>query len=275
MKLTLIQMNSDRDRDANVEHAGKLIDRAVDDEGSDLVVLPEFFNHRYIFQYHDYSHMSHAETEAGVTISRMREKAKEHGIHVVATIYEEHSAGVYFDTAFVLDPDGHIVGKYRKTHPAAVRSLEKIFFRYGSHFPIFRIGEWRVGINICYDTLFPESARCSTSNGAELILVPFAAPAHECWREMMMTRAHENGVYFAPCNKVGPEKNWVFGGNSMIVAPDSTVIASASGSEEDIITADLSRDVVYGARRRWPMLRDRRPDLYSPICSPTEDILLP
>ena len=87
-----------------------------------------------------------------------------------------------------------------------------------------------------------------------------------------MTRAYENGVYFAPCNKVGPEENWVFGGNSMIVAPDSAVIASASGSEEDTISVDLSRDVVYEARKRWPMLRDRRPDLYTPICTATEDI---
>ena len=274
MKLSLIQKNSSPDRHENVDRAARLIDEAVARDKPDLVVVPEFFNHIYVFQYRDYKYIDCAETEAGVAITRMREKAKEHGIHLIATIFEEHSAGHYYDTAMVINPEGEIIGKYRKVQPAAVASLEKIYFRYGSYFPVFKIGEWRVGINICYDTFFPESARCSALNGAELIVVPFAAPKMECWREMMMTRAMENVVYFAPCNKVGLEGDWVFGGRSMIVAPDSEVLAEAGEDGDEIISVPLERDLVFERRRLRPMFRDRRPDLYTPICSATEDIPL-
>ena len=221
MKLCLIQMNSTPDHGENVARAAGYIDDAVAAERPDLVVVPEFFNHPYVFQYRDYAHIDEAEGEDGIAISTMRAKAREHGVYIVATIFEAESAGLCYDSAIVIDPSGAILGRYRKAHPAAVRSLEKIYFRYGSHFPIFRIGEWRVGINICYDTFFPESARCAALNGAELIVVPFAAPGIPCWRETMQTRAFENGVYFAPCNKVGLEGEWIFGGRSMIVAPDS------------------------------------------------------
>ena len=203
MKLCLIQMNSTPDHAENVARAAAHIDRAVAAELPDLVVVPEFFNHPYVFQYRDYRHIDEAESADGIAISAMRAKAREHGIHIVATIFEAESAGICYDSAIVIDPSGEILGRYRKAHPAAVRSLEKIYFRYGSHFPVFRIGDWRVGINICYDTFFPESARCTAVNGAELIVVPFACPPIACWRETMRTRAFENGVYFAPCNKVG------------------------------------------------------------------------
>ncbi len=272
MKLTLIQMNSTPDHAENVERAAGYIDQAVARDDPALIVVPEFFNHPYVFQYRDYTHIDEAEPESGLAITRMREKAKEHRCHIVATIFEEVGAGLYYDTAMVIDPEGAIIGRYRKTHPAAVRSLEKIYFRYGSYFPVVKVGDWRVGINICYDTFFPETARCAAVNGAELIVVPFAAPAMECWREMMMTRAFENGCYFAPCNKVGLEGAWTFGGRSMIVAPNSTVIAEAGAEGDEIISATLERDLVFETRRSRPMFRDRRPDLYRPICSATEDI---
>ena len=137
MKLSLIQMNSSPDRDENVERAARYIDEAVARDKPDLVVIPEFFNHVYVFQYRDYKYIDCAERESGVAITRMREKAREHGIHVIATIFEEHSAGVYYDSAMVIDPAGEVIGKYRKVQPAAVACLEKIYFRFGSYFPVF------------------------------------------------------------------------------------------------------------------------------------------
>ncbi|SVC14144.1 uncharacterized protein METZ01_LOCUS266998, partial [marine metagenome] len=125
MKLSLIQMNSSPDRDENVERAARYIDEAVAHDKPDLVVIPEFFNHVYVFQYRDYKYIDCAERESGVAITRIREKAKEHSIHVIATIFEEHSAGVYYDSAMVIDPVGEIIGKYRKVQPAAVATLEK------------------------------------------------------------------------------------------------------------------------------------------------------
>ena len=271
MRLTLIQMNSAVERDANLARAEELIDAAATDR-PDLVVLPEFFNTPYFAQRRDYAYIDWAEPDDGPTITAMRRKARELGAHIAATIFEEESAGVYYDTAMLIDPSGEITGKYRKVQPAAVRSLEKIYFRYGSHFPVFRVGDWKVGFIICYDTFFPESARCVAVNGAELILVPFASPEQVLWRDVMRTRAFENGVYFAPCNKVGREDEWEFGGQSLIIDPLGEVVAEAGADRDEVITAELDREAVFEARRRYPMFRDRRPDLYKPICAATEDV---
>ncbi len=280
MKLSAVQMNSSTDRDTNVKNACHYIDVAVERDGADLVVLPEFFNNFYFAQYRDYAHIDLAEPDDGPAMMQVRDRAREHGIHVLATIYEEESAGMYYDTAIMVGPNGEILGKYRKTHPAAVQSLEKLYFRYGSHYPVFQVGEWQVGSIICYDTFFPESTRCLALNGAELILIPFAAPQQLLWRDAMRTRAWENGVYLAPCNKVGregfgAEEDWRFGGQSMIVDPFGEVLIELDDEQEGVITATLERERVFQARRRYPMFRDRRPDLYDSICSATEDIPKP
>jgi N-carbamoylputrescine amidase len=273
MKLALVQMNGAADRDRNVARAAAFIDQAVAEAKPDLVVVPEFFNIPYVFQYWDTKGLELAERDDGPTVSRMRAKASEHRIHVIATIFEEHAPGVYYDTAMVIDRAGRLAGKYRKTHPAAVKSLEKVYFRYGAHFPVFKIDDWRVGVHICYDAAFPETARCLALNGAELIVAPFAAARERpCWREQMVVRAFENGVYYAACNKVGAEGNWVMGGASMIVDPHGGVLALAGADGEGIVAADLQRAEVARARKLRPHFRDRRPDLYASICAPTEDI---
>lgn len=271
MKLSLIQMNSAGEPDENLVRACDLVDQVAEAESPDLIVLPEFFNTIYFAQYWDNEYMDLAEPDDGPTIEAMRERARAHRCHIVATIFELESAGIYYDTAILIDPEGEIAGKYRKVQPAAVQSLEKLFFRYGSSFPVFRVGEWRVGINICYDTFFPESARCTALNGADLIVVPFAAPKQALWRDVMRTRAFDNGVWFAPCNKVGTEREWTFPGGSMIIDPRGEVVSEA-GEEEETISADIELDAVRQTRVRYPMFRDRRPDLYTPICTPTEDI---
>jgi N-carbamoylputrescine amidase len=272
LKLALIQMNSSDDRDANLAKAGAMIDQACAEHRPDLVLIPEFFNIPYVFQYRDYRHIDRAERDDGPSISMVRERAIRHKVHVMATIFEEERAGIYFDTAILIAPTGDIVGKYRKVHPAARRSLEKIYFRHGTTFPVFRIGDWRIGTIICYDTFFPESARAAALNGAEVILVPFATPDVNCWRPMMRTRAFENGAYFAPCNKVGREGEWTFMGSSMIVDPYGEIVTELDDAKEGIIAAELSRAKVFEARRYNPMMRDRRPDLYLPITTASEDI---
>jgi N-carbamoylputrescine amidase len=242
----------------------------VAEEKPDLIVLPEFFNHEYVFQYRDYSYIDCAEPESGHTMTAIREKAREHRMTICATIFEEQGPGLYFDTAFFVGPDGTTLGKYRKTHPAAVQSLEKIYFRGGTQFPNVTVKGLRVGVIICYDHCFPETARCATVNGAEVLLGPFAAPRFSTWDQLMITRAWENGVYLAPCNKVGLEGDWVFGGRSLIVDPFGEIVAQASDESDDTIVAELSREQVYAARRRWPMLRDRRPEVYGPLTSSDE-----
>ena len=272
MRLSLVQMNSTDDRDENVERACAYVDRAVDEQDPDLVVIPEFFNQPYIFNRRDHKYLELAEPESGHSITQMRDKAREHGIHLIATLYEEASAGVYYDTAFVIDPAGEIVGRYRKVMPGLYLSLERMYFRFGSYFNVFQLGQWKVGIVICYDTFFPEHARCSAVNGAELIVVPFAAPKIGPWREMMVTRAWENAVYFAPCNKVGFEGDWDFGGISMIIDPEGEILAEAGEEKDEIISATLSRETIIDVRRKKPFFRDRRPDLYGPLVTASEDL---
>jgi predicted amidohydrolase len=274
-RLAIVQMNSTDDLKDNLAKAEAFVTEAATKHDAGLVVVPEFFNIPYVFQYRDYAHIDRAEPADGPSITLMRKLAKQHGIALVATIFEEEAAGLCYDTAYFIEADGEIVGKYRKAHPAAVQSLEKIYFRYGSHFPVFRLRGLKVGAIICYDTLFPESARCVALNGAELIVVPFAAPHLPAWHSIMVTRAFENGAWFAPANKVGPEGDWVFGGQSMIVDPTGAVAAELDDKEEGVRSALVSRRAVYEARRIKPMFRDRRPDLYAPISTQTEDIKAP
>jgi predicted amidohydrolase len=270
LKLALVQMQSrPSDVSGNVERACAYIDDAAG-MGASLIVVPEFFNTEYFYQYRDYKYLDYAEPEDGPSITAMRKKAVEHRSAVCATILEEQGPGVYFDTAFLIDEEGSIVGKYRKTHPAAVRSLEKIYFRGGARYPVVRLLGWNVGMIICYDHFFPEAARCAAVNGAELILGPFAAPSEPVWESLMRTRAWENGCYISPCNKVGIEGEWRFGGESMIVSPYGEVLARAGTDGDEIVVTELDRDVVFAARRRYPMLRDRRPEVYQPLCSSDE-----
>ena len=138
MRMSLVQMNSTLDREANLDKVCAYIDRTVAEDKPHLVVIPEFFNHHYVFQYRDHKYLDLAEPEDGYSLTRVREKAREHGIHLVATLYEEESAGIYYDTAFVVDPAGEIIGKYRKIMPGLYLSLERMYFRFGSYFPVLQ-----------------------------------------------------------------------------------------------------------------------------------------
>ena len=272
MRLSLIQMNSKTaSRDENLERACTFVDEAAR-RRPDLVVLPEFFNVEYFPQYRDYRYMDYAETDEGYTQTRMKDKARQHGIYIVSTIFEMARPGLYYDTAMLINPEGQIVGKYRKVHPAAYLSLEKIYFRGGSTFPVFRVGDWTVGISICYDNLFPESCRCLMLHGAELIVAPYATPVSDPWENFLTTRALENGVFLAACNHVGREGDWVMTGKSMIIDPLGKILVQAGGEVEQLISADIDRDAVIQARRRFLLARDRRPDAYGAITKATEEL---
>ncbi len=272
MRISLVQMNSrTAARDENVERACQYIADAARAK-PDLIVLPEFFNNEYFPQYRDLRYMDYAETDDGYTQTRIKAAARRHGVSIVSTIFEIARPGLYYDTAMLINPDGEIAGKYRKVHPAALLSLEKIYFRGGSSFPVFRLGEWTLGFSICYDSLFPESCRCLALQGAELIVAPYATPIGDPWENFLSTRALENGVFFAACNHVGPEGDWQMSGKSMIIDPLGKILAKAGESGDEIITAEFHRERVIEARRRFPLFRDRRPDAYRAITSSTEEL---
>src|SRR5579862_2524754 len=244
MRISLVQMNSrTAARDENVERACQYIADAARAK-PDLIVLPEFFNNEYFPQYRDLRYMDYAETDNGYTQTRIKAAARRHGVSIVSTIFEIARPGLYYDTAMLINPDGEIAGKYLKLHPAALLSLEKIYFRGGSSFPVFRLGEWTLGFSICYDNLFPESCRCLAVAGAELIIAPYATPIDDPWENFLTTRALENGVFFAACNHVGQEGDWRFAGKSMIISPHGKILLQASGTEEQIIATDICREQV-------------------------------
>ena len=270
IRLTLIQMSSkENDKQANIQKTCRLIDQSMDNR-PDIILLPEFFNMEYFFHIKDAKYYDYAEKDDGPTITSMSEKAREYGVYIVSTIYEYCGPGVYFDTAMVIGPLGEIIGKYRKVHPAAVRSLEKIYFKRGSYFPVFDIQGWKVGIVICYDNLFPESCRCVSVKGAELILAPFATAPVPFWKEIGITRAVENGVYYAACNKVGKEistSEWINLGRSQIIAPTGEIVAQAGEESDEIISAELYKSSIVTFRNAFPIYRDRRPETYSELCA--------
>lgn len=264
-------------RDENVRRASEFITRAASN-GAELVVVPEMFHCEYFPQYRDYKYMDYAEPDTGYTTSQMRNLAVARNVWIVSTIFEMERPGLYYDTAMLISPEGVIAGKYRKVHPAAFLSLEKIYFRGGSSFPVFRLPlagleDWTIGFSICYDNLFPESCRCLAVEGAELIIAPYATPVDDPWENFLTTRALENGVHLAVCNHVGQEGEWRMSGKSMFITPRGKIAMQASGSDEAILTLDISRDDVIAARRALPLFRDRRPDLYSAISAPAERLL--
>ena len=279
MKLALVQMESSvGEIERNVAAACNHIDEAAGG-GAECIVLPEFFSTGYFPVYRDYNYYDLASDEHGCAISSVKAKAREHSVPIVATYYERDGSDLYYNTSMLIGPDGEIVGKYRKVQIPAFRGIEELFFRPGSKFPTFPMNGWRVGIMLCYDTFFPESARCLALAGADLILVPFGASDTEksVWREMMITRAFENGAYVAACNSVGAVPmsdgdTFVMGGRSVIVDPLGQVVAEAGRVDSGIVSGDIDRNEVEGARKRYFMFRDRRPDAYGIISTSTEDI---
>ncbi|WP_459616204.1 carbon-nitrogen hydrolase family protein [Bordetella sp. 2513F-2] len=264
MKIACVQMRSTEDVRNNIARACSYVEEAAG-QGAELVVLPEFFNTIFFAQYQDSRYHALAEDEAGPTVSAIREAAQRHGIAVVATIYEKAGAGLYFDTAMHVEPDGSIAFKYRKVHPAAVLSLEKLYFRYGTRFDTYRKGDWRIGIGICYDMGFPETARSLMVNGAELLIAPYATSRVHMFQEVLRTRAFENGCFLVAANKVGQEGDWQMGGGSLIAGPDGAVLASADTRSDALLVADIDRSRVDQARIAYPARRDRRPDLYGAL----------
>lgn len=264
MRIACVQMRSTEVLENNLAKARGFVEQAAG-QGAQLVVLPEFFNTIFFAQYQDPKYHELAESESGPTISAMREAAQRNDIAVVATIYEKVAPGLYFDTAMHIDTDGSITFKYRKVHPAGVLSLEKLYFRYGTRFDTYAVDDWKVGIGICYDMGFPETARCLAANGAELLLAPYATSRVNMFQEVLRTRAFENGCFLVAANKVGREGDWDMGGGSLIVAPDGMVLQSADTKNDALLVADIDRSQVDRARIAYPSHRDRRPDLYGDL----------
>lgn len=213
-------------------------------------------------------------------LQAVRERARQHGIALVLPFGERAPDG-YYNSTFVYDEAGRLVGRYRKTHipayfPAggvgATGSYEKFYFAPGRDLQAFAVAGTRIGIQICNDRLYPEASRVLALDGAELIVMPitfstYADPVQRSsiWEIPLRARAYENGVFVLACNRVGTEGVRHHLGRSMVVDPRGMIAAEAGTASPQLLTATLDLDAVSAARKQFPWWRDRRTDLYGAL----------
>jgi N-carbamoylputrescine amidase len=280
--LGLVQMRCAADRATNLEKAVERI-REAGERGAQVVCLPELFLSPYFCQTEDHGLFDLAEPVPGPTTDVLSRIAKEESVAVVASIFERRSAGLYHNTAVMIDADGEILGIYRKMHiPDDPLYYEKFYFTPGDlGFKVFCSSFANVGTLICWDQWYPEAARLTALRGAEVIVYPTAIgwhpsekaehgeQQHRAWELAQRAHALANGVYVAAINRVGHEGaidgGIEFWGNSFVCDPFGEVIARASATDEELLIVSCDRSKMEEIRRHWPFLRDRRIDGYGDI----------
>ena len=269
-KLALVQMHCADDPAPNLARAMELIDQAAE-KGAQIVALQELFNLPYFpNRARDDRFLDLAEPVPGPAIDAVAEKARRHGLMIMAPVYEREIAGVYYNTAALIGPDGDLIGKFRKMHiPHSGHIIEKFYFKPGNlGFPVFETAFGKIGILICYDRHFPEAARALGLAGAELLLIPVASPrlqARDVFMKELMAMAIANQVFVAAVNRVGEEAGDAFYGSSLVCDPRGTIIAQAGNEDDEVLIADIDLAEVAEIRNSWLFYRDRRPDAYDSL----------
>jgi N-carbamoylputrescine amidase len=280
LKLAVIQMRCVASPEANQKHAEKKI-RAAAKMGAGLVCLPELYRSLYFCQEENHAHFDLAETIPGPTTKRLGALARELGIVLVASLFERRAAGLYHNTAAILDADGKLLGKYRKMHiPDDPLYYEKFYFTPGDlGFRTWNTARGKIGVCICWDQWFPEAARLTAMSGAQILFYPTAigwhpgekakhgVAQHASWETIQRSHAIANGCYVAVPNRVGLETpvggdGIQFWGQSFVCDPQGQILAKAGSKEEDILCVDIDLRRVEEQRTHWPFLRDRRTDAY-------------
>jgi N-carbamoylputrescine amidase len=256
---------------AMIDKHVKLIEQAAA-KGVQILCLQEIFYGPYFCAEQTMKWYESAEpVPGGPTILLMQELAKKHRMVIVVPVYEEDLAGVYYNTAAVIDADGKYLGKYRKNHipHCAPGFWEKFYFKPGNlGYPTFKTAYGTIGVYICYDRHFPEGARLLAMNGAEIIFNPSATVAglsEYLWKLEQPAHAVANQVYVGAINRVGTEEPWNIGefyGQSYFVNPKGEFMAIASRDKDEVVVADLDLDVIRDVRNTWQFIRDRRPETY-------------
>ncbi|GMU56462.1 MAG: hydrolase [Candidatus Xenobia bacterium] len=242
-------------------------------QGVQILCLQEIFNGPYFCPGQDKRWYDAAEPVPGPTVERLSQIARQYEMVMIVPVYEREQAGVYYNTAAVIDADGSYLGKYRKTHiPQTSGFWEKYFFRPGNlGYPVFRTRYATIGVYICYDRHFPEGARALGLAGAEIVYNPSATVAglsQHLWKLEQPAHAVANGYYVGAINRVGTEAPWNIGkfyGSSYFVNPRGQIIVCGSEDQDELVVATLDLDMIEEVRRTWQFFRDRRPDAYGPL----------
>jgi beta-ureidopropionase len=242
-------------------------------KGVQILCLQEIFNGPYFCPGQDKRWYDAAEPVPGPTVEKLAPIAAKYQMVMVVPVYEREQAGIYYNTAAIIDADGTYLGKYRKTHiPQTSGFWEKFFFRPGNlGYPVFKTRYATIGAYICYDRHFPEGARALGLAGAEIVYNPSATVAglsQHLWKIEQPAHAVANGYFVGAINRVGTEAPWNVGrfyGNSYFVDPRGQIIACGSEDQDELVTATLDLDMIEEVRRTWQFFRDRRPDAYGPL----------
>ncbi|MGE0041858.1 MAG: carbon-nitrogen hydrolase [Vicinamibacterales bacterium] len=290
VRVGLTQMACGEDPKANLARQLALAERAMKG-GARIVCTQELFRSQYFCQAEDHRFFALAETIPGPTTDRFAALAKKYGAVVVVSLFERRAAGLYHNTAAVIDADGALLGVYRKMHiPDDPLYYEKFYFTPGdTGFRAWKTKHATIGVLICWDQWFPEGARLTALQGADILFYPtaigwhpsekraFGKAQHEAWETIQRSHAVANGCWVCAPNRIGHERvrgedgrpvsadGLEFWGRSFVTAPDGQVVARAPIDREDVLIVDCDLDRVETSRTHWPFLRDRRVDAYGGI----------
>ncbi len=285
VKIACVQMLCSADRMENIAKAEKSVCAAAQN-GANIILLPELFERRYFCQERRYDYYEYAESvEDNLAVQRLQKLSAELNVVLPVSFYEK-DGNVFYNSAAMLD-GGKLLGVYRKTHiPDDHYYQEKFYFTPGNTgFKVFATQFGNVGVGICWDQWFPETARCLTLNGADVILYPTAigeepilsVDSAEHWQRVMQGHAAANVLPVAAANRIGTEtvspsaenggqsSSLVFYGSSFLTDATGKIIARAAREKEQILYAEYDFDEIKRLRREWGLFRDRRPETYMAI----------
>jgi N-carbamoylputrescine amidase len=289
-KVGLIQMRCTPQPEENLARAKDMI-RDAAKKGANIVCLPELFLTQYFCQREDAGLFDLAESIPGPTTNALTPLARELNVVLIASLFEKRARGLYHNTAAMLDSDGSLKGIYRKMHiPDDPLYYEKFYFTPGDlGFKAFDTQVGRIGTLVCWDQWYPEGARLTALQGAEILFYPTAIgwhPAekqqygvaqHDAWRTIQRAHAIANGVFVCVVNRVGHEDGNVrgnkakeglgleFWGGSFVADPFGRILVEGSHDKEEVIVAQIDLNQLEDTRRNWPFLRDRRIESYGAI----------
>lgn len=283
-KVGLIQIKVSKNPAENLNKAISWIQKAAK-KGANVICLPELFRSQYFCQKEDIENFDLAETIPGESTKAIGAVCKKLGVVVVASLFEKRAAGLYHNTAAIINSDGKLEGIYRKMHiPDDPAYYEKFYFTPGDlGYKSFNTKFGKISTLVCWDQWYPEAARLTALQDPSVIFYPTAIGWHpyekkehgkaqfESWQTIQRGHAIANGVYVAAVNRIGLEKpdtssaGIEFWGSSFVADPQGVIIAQASTNKEEIVIAEVDLNRVEYIRRNWPFLRDRRIDSYDGI----------
>ena len=284
--LGLLQHACVADPKANLAKALALAEKAAK-KGAQIICTQEMFRSQYFCQSEDHAHFGLAEAiPGGPSTLAFQKLAKKHGVVIIASLFEKRASGLYHNTAVIIDADGSVLGVYRKMHiPDDPLFYEKFYFTPGdTGFRAWDTKFGRIGVLICWDQWYPEAARLTAMQGAEILFYPtaigwhpsekanYGTNQHGAWETIQRSHAVANGCYVAAINRIGHETiagvggdGLEFWGQSFVAGTSGQILAKASVDQEEIMLVPVELDKVDVTRTHWPFLRDRRIDAYGDL----------